>query len=145
MGKLKYAKNFTELIVYQKAMVVAHTVYEKSQSFPKEERCSLTDQIRRASHSIGAQIAEAWGKRRYKKHFVSKLTDADAEQLETQHWIAVANSCGYLDSAIKTELLRDLAEIGRMLQSMIANAESFCSATQNSVREEFSDYFEASD
>jgi four helix bundle protein len=94
MSNLQYAKNFTELVVYQKAAAVAQTVYENSKAFPKEERYSLTDQIRRSSRSIGAQIAEAWGKRRYQKHFVSKLTDADAEQLETQHWISVASSCG---------------------------------------------------
>lgn len=144
MTKLQYAKNFTELVVYQKATAVAQAVYENSKVFPADERYSLTDQIRRSSRSIGAQIAEAWGKRRYQRHFVSKLTDADAEQLETQHWISVATSCGYLDNAIEIGLLRDLAEIGRMLHSMMENAESFCNATQDSVREELSDYFEAS-
>ena len=62
--------------------------------FPGKRIYALTDQIRRASRSIGAQIAEAWGKRRYEKHFVSKLTDADAEQLETQHWLSIAVFCG---------------------------------------------------
>ncbi len=145
MSNLQYAKNFTDLVVYQKAVDVAQTVYENSKAFPKEERYSLTDQIRRSSRSIGAQIAEAWGKRRYQKHFVSKLTDADAEQLETQHWISVASSCGYLRNDVKTKLQRELGEIGRMLHSMIANAGSFCGATPDSVREELNDYFEASE
>ncbi|MFC2144258.1 four helix bundle protein, partial [Acidobacteriota bacterium] len=139
------AKNFTDLAVYQKAMTVAHTVYESSKTFPPDERYSLTDQIRRSSRSIGAQIAEAWGKRRYQRHFVSKLTDADSEQLETQHWVSVAVSCGYVDGETEMKLLSELAEIGRMLQSMISNAESFCDATRNSVRENLGDYFESSE
>ena len=92
MNKLQHANRFNELVVYQKAAAVAHTVFELTKGFPAEERFPLTDQIRRSSRSIGAQIAEAWGKRRYKKHFVSKLTDADAEQLETQHWVSVSKS-----------------------------------------------------
>ena len=87
MPELQHANGFRELIVYQKSQEVSRLVFELSKSFPKEEAYSMTDQIRRASRSIGAQIAEAWGKRRYERHFVSKLTDADAEQLETQHWI----------------------------------------------------------
>jgi four helix bundle protein len=97
-----------------------------SKSFPKEEAYSLTDQIRRASRSIGAQIAEAWGKRPYERHFVSKLTDADAEQLETQHWIDVAFDCGYLTEPQQTQVLSDLSEIGKMLHSMNAKANQFC-------------------
>jgi four helix bundle protein len=142
MGKLQYAKNFTGLIVYQKAVVVAQAVFERSKDFPAEERYSLTDQIRRSSRSVGAQIAEAWGKRRYQRHFVSKLTDADAEQLETQHWISVAASCGYLERDVESELLGELAGIGRMLHSMITNAASFCGPPPDSVREELHDYFE---
>lgn len=86
MSELQHAKSFRDLIVHQKARQVAKLIFEQSKSFPKEESYSLTDQIRRAARSIGAQIAEAWGKRRYERHFVSKLSDADAEQLETQHW-----------------------------------------------------------
>jgi four helix bundle protein len=80
-----YAGSFKDLRVYQKAREVSHAVFVLSRSFPGNEMYSLTDQIRRAARSVGAQIAEAWGKRRYEKHFVSKLTDADAEQMETQH------------------------------------------------------------
>jgi four helix bundle protein len=142
MAKLQYAKNFTGLIVYQKAASVSHEIFELSKDFPAEEKYSLTSQIRRSSRSVGAQIAEAWGKRRYQRHFISKLTDADSEQLETQHWVSVAVSFGYLASEAETELLSCLSEIGRMLQSMIANAESFCDASPDSVRERLSDYFD---
>ena len=90
MPELQHAKSFRDLIVHQKARALARRIFELSKSFPKEEAYSLTDQIRRASRSVGAQIAEAWGKRQYERHFVSKLTDADAEQLETQHWTDVA-------------------------------------------------------
>jgi len=142
MRTLQHARSFNELVGYQKAAAVAENLFEYSKGFPADERYSLTDQIRRSSRSVGAQIAEAWGKRRYQRHFVSKLTDADAEQLETQHWISVAASCGYLEREAENELLGELAGIGRMLHSMITNAASFCGATPDSVREEFHDYFE---
>lgn len=79
MTELNHAESFRDLVVYQKAKKVARTIFEITKDFPKEETYSLTDQLRRASRSIGAQIAEAWAKRRYEKHFISKLTDADAE------------------------------------------------------------------
>lgn len=88
---------------------------------------SLSDQIRRSSRSVGAQIAEAWAKRKYEKHFVSKLTDADGEQLETQHWIEVAVDSGYICSEMAAELLDQYAAIGRMLHAMIVKAPTFCS------------------
>ena len=128
MSELQHAKSFRDLILHQKARTVAQTVFQLSKSFPREEAYSLTDQIRRASRSIGAQIAEAWGKRAYERHFVSKLTDADAEQLETQHWIDVALNCGYLTQEQHTLLLANLSEIGKMLHSMIAKASQFCGA-----------------
>ena len=86
MTELSHARSFRDLAVYQKARKVSRAIYKISKGFPKEETYSLTDQIRRSSRSIGAQISEAWAKRRYERHFVSKLTDADAEQMETQHW-----------------------------------------------------------
>ena|SRR5438105_10879054 len=97
MSELQYAKSFRDLIVHQKARQLAKLIFEQSKSFPREESYSLTDQIRRAARSIGAQIAEAWGKRRYERHFISKLSDADSEQLETQHWTDVAFDCGYIN------------------------------------------------
>jgi four helix bundle protein len=126
MSELQHARSFRELIVYQKARKVAQAVFQISKSFPREEAYALTDQIRRASRAIGAQIAEAWGKRQYERHFVSKLTDADAEQLETQHWIDVALDCGYLTEEQQTPVLSNLSEIGKMLHSMMAKANHFC-------------------
>jgi len=84
MSKLPYAESYRDLIVYQKAKESAHDIFQVTKSFPKDVMYSLTDQIRRSSRSIGAQIAEAWAKRDYEKHFQSKLTDADAERQETQ-------------------------------------------------------------
>jgi len=128
MSELQHAKSFRDLIVHQKARTVAQTVFQLSKSFPREEAVSLTDQIRRATRSIGAQIAEAWGKRAYERHFVSKLTDADAEQLETQHWIDLALDCGYPTQEQHTFLLANLSEIGKMLHSIVAKATQFCGA-----------------
>jgi four helix bundle protein len=128
MSELQPAQSFRDLIVHQKARKVAQTIFQVSKSFPKEEAYSLTDQVRRASRSIGAQIAEAWGKRPYERHFVSKLTDADAEQLETQHWTDIAFDCGYLTHEQQSLLLANLSEIGKMLHSMIAKATQFCGA-----------------
>jgi four helix bundle protein len=101
-------------------------VFQLSKLFPKEEAYSLTDQIRRAVRSVGGQIAEAWGKRRYELHFISKLTDADAEQKETQHWIETAHDCDYLTAEQRDSVLSLLFEVGRMLNSMIAKADQFC-------------------
>jgi len=123
---MKHAESFKDLLVYQKAREVAKEVFKITQSFPKEEMYSLTDQVRRSSRSIGAQIAEAWGKRRYEKHFISKLTDADAEQLETQHWIEVAEDCNYVVHAQVLQIINKLSEIGRMLNSMMKKAKQFC-------------------
>src|ERR1700726_3509688 len=99
MAEFIYARNFKELVAYQAAFDLSRRVFELSKAFPEEEKFSLTSQIRRSSRSIGAQIAEAWAKRKYERHFVSKLTDADGEQMETQHWTRVAFSCRYLDES----------------------------------------------
>ena len=127
MSELTHAESFRDLIVYKKARAVAKKIFNLSKTFPKEELYSLTDQVRRSSRSIGAQIAEAWAKRRYEKHFVSKLSDADGEQLETQHWIETAEDCGYLTSSQAIEINEELSEIGRMLNSMMSKADQFCS------------------
>jgi four helix bundle protein len=134
-----HAESFRDLVVYQKSRTVSRRFFELSKSFPKEERFSLTDQGRRSSRSIGAQIAEAWAKRRYEKHFVSKLTDADGEQQETQHWVDTALDCGYLTQQIRDELTNELDSVGRMLQSMIDKVALFCQPT--CVRENTIDYF----
>lgn len=87
---MNYVKSYRDLEVYKLVRKLIREIFEVSKGFPIEEMFSLTDQIRRLSRSVGAQIAEACGKRRYEKHFISKLTDADGEQLETQHWIETA-------------------------------------------------------
>ncbi|NIN72278.1 MAG: four helix bundle protein [Gemmatimonadetes bacterium] len=125
----RLANNFTDLEVYQRAKKIAGTLFERTRSFPREEAYALTDQLRRSSRAIGAQIAEAWGKRLYSRHFLSKLSDADAEQLEVQHWIAVAVDRGYQDAEEAANLLEELAVVGRMLGSMIDKARLFCRET----------------
>lgn len=82
---MEYVESYKDLDVYKAARQLAKEIFSITKNFPRDEMFSLTDQIRRSSRSIGAQIAEAWAKRLYEKHFVSKLTDADGEQQETQH------------------------------------------------------------
>ncbi len=123
---MDYVKSFRELEVYKLSRQLAKEIFEVSKTFPKEEMYSLTDQIGRASRSIGGQIAEAWGKRRYERHFMSKLTDADGEQLETQHWIETALDCKYLQQEKAEELLQKCFTIGKMISSMIDKSPSFC-------------------
>jgi len=139
-SRLPFAKSFRDLIVYQRQRELARQIFEVSKSFQNEERYSLTDQIRRASRSIGAQIAEAWAKRDYERHFVSKLSDADADQQETQHWIETASDCDYINGEQRAALLEFCEEIGRMLNSMETRAVDFCPASTR-VRED--EYFEA--
>jgi len=119
-------ESFRDLIVYKKAFELQQEVFELTKSFPKEELYSLTDQIRRSSRSIGANISEAWHKRRYPAHFVSKLTDSDGEQAETQHWLDTSWSCQYISPSVHRDLLSKCMEIGRMLGSMIASPQHFC-------------------
>jgi four helix bundle protein len=96
---------------------------------------ALTDQFRRATRSIGANIAEAWGKRRYEKHFVSKLIDVDAERLETQHWLRTSFSCQYIGKEQADKMNEKLMEIGRLLNGMIEKSSAFIVASDR-VRED---------
>jgi four helix bundle protein len=123
--KLPFARSFKELAVYHKARRLSSTVFKITRRFPKEEAYSLTSQWRRAARSIGAQISEAWAKRRYPAHFASKLTDADGEQMETQHWTIVAFDHGYISREEAQQVGSLALEIGRMLGDMMQNAESF--------------------
>jgi four helix bundle protein len=141
---LEHAKSFRDLRVYQKAREVSLTVFKLSKTFPKEEMYSLTDQIRRSARSIGAQIAESWAKRRYEKHFVSKLTDSDGEQMETQHWVSEALGCGYITHEDATQLTAALLEIGRMLNGMIEMSDSFCGEYPSPPKEDAVTYFSPS-
>jgi four helix bundle protein len=138
---LPHAKSFRELVVYQKARALAKEIQKLTTDFPKEEIYSLTSQIRRSSRSVGAQIAEAWAKRRYEKHFVSKLTDADGEQFETQHWIGTAVDCGYWTETTALPLRQKCEEIGRLLGSMIDKADMFCGEPPRTIREPSTEYF----
>ena len=138
---LGFAERFTDLVVYRKARVLMREVFFITKRFPREEAYSLTDQWRRAARSIGAQIAEAWAKRRYPKHFASKLTDSDGEQMESQHWTIAAFDDEYITRDEAARLGGLAREIGRMLGEMIAKAESFDGSKDSVLREEPSGYF----
>jgi four helix bundle protein len=123
---MEFVHSFRDLEVYKLSREISREIFLLSKNFPLEEKYSLTDQIRRSSRSVGAQISEAWGKRRYEMHFVSKLTDADGEQLETQHRIEVTKECNYLNADQTTKLLDKCLSVGKMLQKMIDKASTFC-------------------
>jgi four helix bundle protein len=117
--------HFTELTVYKKSFELAGSVFVLSKRWPPEERYSLTDQIRRSTRSVGANLAESWGKRRYEAHFVSKLSDADGENREVEHWLLSAHRDGYLNDPEMNELLEAKREVGRMIGAMIQNPSPF--------------------
>jgi four helix bundle protein len=123
---MEYVQSFRDLEVYKLSREISREIFLVSKNFPIEEKYSLTDQIRRSSRSVGAQISEAWGKRRYELHFISKLTDADGEQLETQHWLEVSEECNYLNADQTKKLLNKCELVGKMLQKMIDKASTFC-------------------
>ena len=117
--------DFKKLLAYQKSFDLAMDIFEVSKTFPKEETYSLTDQIRRSSRSVSANLAEAYRKRRYSKHFISKLTDADAENSETFTWLEFALACKYIeDSNFKSFNTKSL-EIGKLINYMINNPDKF--------------------
>lgn len=117
--------SFRDLKVYQKAFELAMDIYQLSKSFPSEEKYSLTDQIRRSSRSVCSNIGEAYRKRKYPAHFVSKCTDADMENTETQVWFDFLLACKYIDDE-KFKALNDKAEeVGRMINHMITNPDKY--------------------
>lgn len=118
-------RKHTELDVYKKAFAAAMRIFQVTKAFPAEERYSLTDQIRRSSRSVCANITEAWRKRRYEASFVSKLSDSDAEGAETQIWLQFAVECGYLDRKVAAELYREYDAILGMLVRMMNDAEKW--------------------
>ena len=120
------AQKVTDLDVYQLAFKAQQEVFELSKGFPPEEKYSLTDQGRRSSRSVGANVCEAWRKRRYPAHFTSKLTDADGEAEETCHWLRTAVACGYINRETGAELAEQYSHISGKLNRMMANAESWC-------------------
>ena len=114
-----------DLTVYQKAFANSMTIFEESKTFPVEERYALTSQIRRSSRSVCLNLREAWAKRRYELHFISKLTDCDGENGETDSSLDFALACGYISKQVHQELSAANNEIARMLSSMIRSPEKF--------------------
>ncbi len=114
-----------DLIVYQKAYDLAMQIFEVSRSFPAEEKYALTSQIRRSSRSVCLNLREAWAKRRYEAHFISKLTDCDGENSETDSSLDFAKDCRYISLELHAELTAGCQETGKMLGSMINNPKPF--------------------
>ncbi len=123
--------DFKNLLAYKKAFNLAMPVFEISKSFPKEETYSLTDQIRRRSRSVNANISEAYRTRRYPKHFISKLTDADGENSETNTWLDFSLECHYLNKEKHKALTNQSIEIGKRINYMINNPDKFGVKTEN--------------
>jgi four helix bundle protein len=127
----KRVNSAKQLDVYKLAHELAMTIFEISKGFPPEERFALTTQIRRSSRSVCLNLREAWAKRRYEAHFISKLTDCDGENSETDSSLAFARDCQYI-SADERQLLRaKCADIGRMLGQMMKKSQSFLIADCN--------------
>jgi four helix bundle protein len=118
--------SWRELGTYKAAFQLQQEIFQLSKAWPREESYSLTDQIRRSSRSVGANIAESWAKRSYPAHFKSKLTDADGELQETLHWLDTAKACGYITDEVFASLEESAQSAGKQLGSMINQFESFC-------------------
>lgn len=114
-----------DLRVYQLAYRLAMEIFAATKDFPKDERYSLTDQVRRSSRSVVANIAEGYRKRQYPSMFASKMADSDAEATETQVWLDFARDCGYITLEKYEELAAGYEEVDRMLASMIASPDKF--------------------
>jgi four helix bundle protein len=123
----KLIRSHRDLEVYQRAFDCAMTVFKLSSEFPREERYSLTDQMRRSSRSVAANIAEAWRKRRYEASFVSRITDAEAEAAETQVWLEFGVKCRYLNRTDAAELYRAYEAILGTLVGMVAHSDKWTS------------------
>ena len=119
-------KSFRDLIVYQKAYDLAMQIFRLTKTFPKEEKYSLTDQIRRSSRSITSNIAESWAKKMYVKAFVNKLSDSLAEEYETEVWLDFSRDCVYISTDQHNSIMTGYNEVRKMLISMINNPEKFC-------------------
>ncbi len=115
----------TDLLAYKKAFDLAMKIFQISKSFPAEEKYSLTDQIRRSSRSVCANIGEGYRKRRYPAHFISKLSDADMENTETQIWLSFSKECHYIANDIYDQLVQNSKEIGNLIGFMMSNPEKF--------------------
>jgi four helix bundle protein len=118
-------RRHTELDVYKRAFAAAMQIFEVTKTFPKEERYSLIDQLRRSSRSVCANLAEAWRKRRYEAAFISKLSDSEAEAAETQVWLQFAAECKYLQRDTAAKLYTEYDEIISMLVGMIRKSSDW--------------------
>ncbi|HSD06529.1 four helix bundle protein [Flavobacterium sp.] len=116
---------FQDLLAYKKSFELAMSIYHLSKKFPTEEKYSLTDQIRRSSRSVSVNIAEATRKRRYVNHFISKLTDSDAENSETQSWLEYSLACEYIDQENFDTLTSKSLEVGKLINYMMSNPDKF--------------------
>ena len=114
-----------DLEVYRKGFDTSMSIFHLSKAFPKEETYSLTDQIRRSSRSVCANLAEAWRKRRYEAAFISKLSDAETEAAETQVWLEFAVKCGYMDSDTARPFYQTYDEVLRTIDGMINHPETW--------------------
>jgi four helix bundle protein len=124
MGE-KAIRTFRDLRVYQGAFDVAMQIYRVSKLFPKEECYSLTDQVRRSSRSVCANVAEAWRKRRYRAAFIAKLNESEAEACETQVWLEFARECGFIDTDLFDDLNRQYETILSQLVGIIHHADKW--------------------
>jgi four helix bundle protein len=116
---------YKDLLLYKKSFALAMEIYITTKQFPKEETYSLTDQIRRSSRSANICTIEAYRKRIYPNHFISKLTDVDMENSETQGWLEFAKECNYISKEVFEKLYSQSDEIGRLVQYMIDNPGKF--------------------
>ncbi|HUX94021.1 MAG TPA: four helix bundle protein [Ignavibacteriaceae bacterium] len=117
--------SFKDLTVYKKSFGLAMMIFEISKTFPKEEKYSLTDQIRRSSRSVSAAIAEGYRKRQYEAYFISKMSDSDMENSETQVWLDFAFECKYIPKDMYQSLISKSEEIGKLINHMIENPEKY--------------------
>ena len=119
-------ESFVDLHVYKKSFELQQIIFEITKRFPKEEQYSLTEKVRRSSRSVGANLAEAWQKKRDKANFLSKLSDADGEQSETQHWLQTAHSCGYVSAKEYEDLMQRYKMVGSMIGKMMNDPDKWC-------------------
>jgi len=129
-NKRSYYRGYRDLKVYRMAYQLALDIHQVTKTFPKEEKYSLVDQIRRSSRSIPANLAEAWKKRRYQKMFISKIIDAAGEAGETEVWLDFSRDFGYLDEDKYEEFMNKYDEVNKMLSGMIDKADKFCKSRE---------------
>ena len=124
-GRKMAVRSVKELVLYAKAYELAMLIFQVSKRFPGEEKYAMTGQVRRSSRSVCMNLREAWAKRRYPAHFLSKLTDCDGENGETDTSLDFAKDCGYITPEEHSDLTRRCCEVGKMLGSMISNPDPF--------------------